>query len=47
MNNEQAFEAKENLIKLIDKMTESQVLYSYTFLSKMFGNSDNNKKEDR
>ena len=47
MNKEQYIEAKENLIELIDKMTENQVIYSYTFLSRLFGIADNNKKEDR
>lgn len=35
----------EQLNELFEEMTENQVLYSYTFLSKLFGCSD--KKEDR
>ena len=28
---------KEKLLELIENMTESQIIYAYTFLSKMFG----------
>ena len=47
MTKEQHSEMKKNLITLIDEMTENQLIYSYTFLSKMFDNPDSNKKEDR
>lgn len=31
---------KEKLLKLIDGMTENQIIYAYTFLSKLFGKGE-------
>lgn len=31
---------KDSLHKLIDSMTDSEIIYSYTFLMKMFGKGD-------
>lgn len=37
---------KEKLIKLIEEMNSNELLYSYTFLSKMFGRSAENDNKD-
>ena len=33
---------KERLIELIDIMTENEIIYAYTFLSKLFERNNNN-----
>ena len=34
---------KEKLINLIERLDEAQIIYAYTFLTKLFGKGDNDR----